>query len=139
MTEPAVAAATQPVAAPPAPAQHWPLPGQHPLVIVFIVLVGIAAVLAVLRAWELPPFSSGVQVTDNAYLRGRTTIIAPQVSGYVVAVETKDFAGVQAGQVLVRIGSTVGPASSMNLTVGAESRADALLAHEATGRRRGGV
>jgi multidrug resistance efflux pump len=103
MTESSVTAATLDGAPPPAPARHWPLPGQHPLVIVFIVLVGIAAVLAVLRAWELPPFSSGVQVTDNAYLRGRTTIIAPQVSGYVVAVETKDFASVQAGQVLVRI------------------------------------
>jgi multidrug resistance efflux pump len=57
----------------------------------------------VLRAWELPPFRSGVWVTDNAYIRGRTTLIAPQVSGYVVAVETKDFAHVQAGQVLVRI------------------------------------
>ena len=103
MTESAVAAAPPPVAPPSAPARHWPLPARHPLAIVVTVLVGIAAVLAVLRAWELPPFSSGVQVTDNAYLRGRTTIIAPQVSGYVVAVERKDFAGVQAGDVLVRI------------------------------------
>lgn len=103
MTESSVAPATPADTPPPAPARHWPLPGRHPLVTVFIVLIGIAAVLAVLRAWQLPPFSSGVQVTDNAYLRGRTTIIAPQVSGYVVAVETKDFTSVQAGQVLVRI------------------------------------
>ncbi len=88
-----------------APAQrgHWPLPSKHPLLVVIIVLLGAAALLAVLRAWELPPFRSGVQVTDNAYVRGRTTIIAPQVSGYVVAVEAKDFGEVQAGQVLVRI------------------------------------
>ena len=103
MTESSVAAETLADAPPPVPRRYWPLPGQHPLVIVFIVLVGIAAVLAVLRAWQLPPFTSGIQVTDNAYLRGRTTIIAPQVSGYVVAVETKDFASVQVGQVLVRI------------------------------------
>jgi multidrug resistance efflux pump len=92
------------VATPPAASRgHWPLPGKPPLLVAFIVLVGAAALLAVLYAWELPPFRSGVQVTDNAYVRGRTTIIAPQVSGYVVAVLAADFANVQAGQVLVRI------------------------------------
>ena len=99
MTEPSATVATPP----PAPRGHWPLPGKHPLFVALIVLLGAAAVLAVLRAWELPPFRSGVQVTDNAYVRGRTTIIAPQVSGYVVAVMATDFASVQAGQVLVRI------------------------------------
>jgi multidrug resistance efflux pump len=103
MTEPPVAAATLADAQPPASRRFWPMPGRNPLAIVVTVLVSFGAVLAVLGAWELPPFSTGVQVTDNAYLRGRTTIVAPQVSGYVVAVETKDFARVQAGQVLVRI------------------------------------
>ena len=97
MTEPTVTAPTA------APRGHWPLPGKHPLLVVAILLLAAIALLAVLRAWELPPFRSGDQVTDNAYVRGRTTIIAPQVSGYVVAVEAKDFAKVQAGQVLVRI------------------------------------
>ena len=87
----------------PPPRSHWPLPGKHPLLVAAIVLLAAAALLAVLRAWELPPFESGVRATDNAYVRGRTTIIAPQVSGYVVAVEAKDFAEVQASQVLVRI------------------------------------
>jgi multidrug resistance efflux pump len=101
-TAPNVAAS--PSATTPAAAREtWPWPGKPPLVIVVIALIGVAAMLAVLRAWELPPFSTGVRVTDNAYLRGRTTIIAPQVSGYVVTVEAKDFAGVKAGQVLVRI------------------------------------
>ena len=96
--------ATLPVAEPSRHARgHWPLPGKHPLAVVLIVLLAAVAVLAVLRAWELPPFRSGVQVTDNAYVRGRTTIIAPQVSGYVVAVEAGDYAAVRAGQVLVRI------------------------------------
>jgi multidrug resistance efflux pump len=94
---------TSNTAAASAPRQPWPLPRKHPLLVVLIVALGAAAVLAVLRAWELPPFSSGEQVTDNAYVRGRTTVIAPQVSGYVVAVEAKDFARVAAGQVLVRI------------------------------------
>ena len=97
------ATATDTATPAPAPRGHWPLPGKHPLLVVLIVLLAAAAVLVVLRAWELPPFRSGVQVTDNAYVRGRTTIIAPQVSGYVVAVETTDFADVKAGQVLVRI------------------------------------
>ena len=79
------------------------MPGKHPLLVVLIVLLAVLAVLAVLRAWGLPPFRSGVQATDNAYVRGRTTIIAPQVSGYVVAVAATDFVNVQAGQVLVRI------------------------------------
>jgi multidrug resistance efflux pump len=99
MTEPSATVA----APPPAPRAHWPLPGKHLLLVALIVLLGAIALLAVLRAWELPPFRSGVQVTDNAYVRGRTTIIAPQVSGYVVAVVATDFASVQAGQVLVRI------------------------------------
>jgi multidrug resistance efflux pump len=64
------------------------------------VIGGIAAVLA---AWRLPPFSSAIQSTDNAYVRGRTTVIAPQVSGYVTAVTVKDFETVRAGQPLVKI------------------------------------
>jgi multidrug resistance efflux pump len=92
-------------AAPPPPAKRgfWPLPGKEPWTVALVVLAGAAALLAVLRAWDLPPFDGGVQVTDNAYVRGRTTIIAPQVSGYVVAVEVKDFVAVEPGQVLVRI------------------------------------
>ena len=68
-----------------------------------VIVMLLAAALAVLAAWGLPPFDGRVQSTDNAYVRGSTTIIAPQVSGYVVAVEVKDYDYVQAGQVLVRI------------------------------------
>ena len=60
-------------------------------------------VLAILAAWGLPPFAGRVQKTENAYVRGRTTVIAPQVSGYVVDVPAQDFQQVQAGQVLARI------------------------------------
>lgn len=68
-----------------------------------IVIVAIAGTLAVLAAWRLPPFDSAVQSTDNAYVRGRTTVIAPQVSGYVVQVAVADFASVARAQALVRI------------------------------------
>lgn len=88
---------------PPEPRRHWPLPGKRLSSVVFIVLAGMAALLAILRAWELPPFRTAIKATDNAYLRGRVTVIAPQVSGYVAAVEAKDFAIVQAGQLLVRV------------------------------------
>jgi len=78
-----------------------PRPGRTTLIVILLfVLVGVAAVLA---AWRLPPFNSGLQSTDNAYVRGRTTVISPQVSGYVTAVTVRDFADVRAGQALVQV------------------------------------
>jgi multidrug resistance efflux pump len=56
-----------------------------------------------LYAWGLPPFANGQERTDNAYLRGQTTVIAPQVSGYVTEVLVQDFTAVEAGQPLVRV------------------------------------
>jgi RND family efflux transporter MFP subunit len=44
-----------------------------------------------------------METTENAFVRGLTMVISPQVSGYVSAVEVKDFEKVRAGQVLVRI------------------------------------
>lgn len=63
----------------------------------------LAGVLAILYAWGLPPFRPSSQTTDNAYVRGQTTIIAPQVGGYVTGVLVQDFQQVKAGQVLVTI------------------------------------
>ena len=63
----------------------------------------IIGVLAILYAWGLPPFRSGEQTTDNAYVRGQTTIIAPQVGGYVTEVLVQDFERVTKDQILVRI------------------------------------
>jgi multidrug resistance efflux pump len=68
-----------------------------------IVLAAAAAILAILAAWDLPPFRGTVQTTDNAYVRGRVAFIAPQVSGYVVAVRVRDYAQVRKGEELVRI------------------------------------
>jgi multidrug resistance efflux pump len=87
----------------PASVATWRPGPRHPVVIVGIILIALAAVLAALAAWGLPPFGLGIETTDNAYVRGRTTVIAPQVSGYVVAVLVKDYAQVAAGQVLVRV------------------------------------
>jgi multidrug resistance efflux pump len=59
--------------------------------------------LAVLAAWRIWPFTTARESTDNAYVRGRVTVIAPQVSGYVTRVLVRDFASVRAGQPLVVI------------------------------------
>lgn len=65
-----------------------------------VALIGVALVL---WAWRLGPFASTVVHTDDAYVRGQVTVLAPQVSGYVAEVAVKDFANVKAGEVLLRI------------------------------------
>ncbi|WP_408988198.1 HlyD family secretion protein [Sphingomonas sp. SUN039] len=67
------------------------------------IALAIAGVLLILYAWRLPPFVSAIESTENAYVRGQTTIIAPQVSGYVAEVLVQDFDTVRAGQVIARI------------------------------------
>ena len=66
-------------------------------------VVALAGILLVLRAWNLWPFSNSVVTTDNAYVRGAVTVLAPQVNGYVTEVLVKDYEQVKAGQPLVRI------------------------------------
>jgi multidrug resistance efflux pump len=66
-------------------------------------LIALAGVLVILYSWGLPPFSTLVQGTDNAYVRGQTTFISPQVSGYVTGVPVQDFQFVRRGEVLLRI------------------------------------
>lgn len=71
------------------------------------VTLAIAGVLLILYAWQLPPFVSTIETTENAYVRGQTTIIAPQVSGYVAEVLVQDFDTVRAGQVIARIDNRI--------------------------------
>jgi multidrug resistance efflux pump len=66
-------------------------------------LVALIGVLIVLYAWDLPPFRSAVQSTENAMVRGQVTIISPQLSGYIVEVDVQDFQTVHQGQLLLRI------------------------------------
>lgn len=65
--------------------------------------VALAGILIVLYAWQLPPFSSPIESTENALVRGQTTIIGPQLSGYVYEVPVQDFQYVKAGDLLVRL------------------------------------
>ena len=69
-------------------------------VMVIVALLGIALIL---RARHLWPFTSSVMVTDNAYVRGQITVMAPQVNGYVTEVLVKDFQHVKEGEPLLRI------------------------------------
>jgi multidrug resistance efflux pump len=71
--------------------------------IVGFTLLALAGVLVVLYAWRLWPFTSAIQNTENAMVRGQVTLISPQVSGYVTAVPVQDFQHVEAGQLLVQI------------------------------------
>lgn len=66
-------------------------------------LVALLAILAILYAWRLWPFSSARQTTENAYVRGSVTVIAPKVDGYVAQVRVQDYMQVKAGQVLVEL------------------------------------
>lgn len=95
------ASSAAPAAAPVGSGWRPPRPSRGAVIVAVVLsLVGVGAVLA---AWRLPPFATANQATDNAYVRGRTTVISPQVSGYVTAVLVRDFATVTQGQPLVRI------------------------------------
>ncbi|POP44309.1 HlyD family secretion protein [Superficieibacter electus] len=65
--------------------------------------IAIVGVLAILYAWQLPPFTRHTQFTDNAYVRGQTTFISPQVNGYITEVKVQDFVQVKRGDVLMQI------------------------------------
>jgi multidrug resistance efflux pump len=99
------AVASEPEAALPPETRHegWRPPAKGPATIVAIIAIGTAAVLAILYAWQLPPFAGWSQETDNAYVRGRVTVISPQVSGYITSVPVQDFKLVRRGQILATI------------------------------------
>ncbi|PZU07764.1 HlyD family secretion protein [Sphingomonas sp.] len=89
------------------PGGQWRPARRRPLLVAVTIVLTFGALLVILAAWNLPPFSGGREGTDNAYVRGRTTVIAPQVSGYVMRVLVRDYETVKAGQVLVTIDDRV--------------------------------
>ena len=89
-----------------------PHPGWHPprkriMGWLAIVLIALGALAVILTVWDLPPFTGAGEQTENAYIRGRTTVIAPQTSGYVAAVLVSDYSFVHRGQVLIRIDDAI--------------------------------
>lgn len=83
----------------------WRPPRRRWWVTIVIAVLALAALLAVATAWGW--LGGGEETTENAYVRGRTTVIAPQVSGYVVEVPGRDYQPVAAGAVLARIDARV--------------------------------
>lgn len=72
---------------------------RYPSIIVVLCL-GVVGVMLVLYSWQLFPFNSQVESTDNAYVRGNVTLLSPQVSGYITDVKVQDFMPVKKGDLL---------------------------------------
>lgn len=110
-------------------------------------LLVFGAVLAVVAGWAWAR-SSGATSTDNAYVRGDATSLAPKVSGYVTAVEIVDNQTVRAGEILFRIDdrdyrarlaqavANVGAAQARLSNVDAEIRLQHALIRQADAQRR---
>jgi multidrug resistance efflux pump len=105
--DPTPAPSTAPATASESPPTHWSPPEKSTRMTVLILLLIGAAIVAILYAWQLPPFGGRFEQTDDAYVRGQTTVISPQVSGYVSVVPVKDFQNVREGDVLVRIEDSI--------------------------------
>ncbi|HEV7305575.1 HlyD family secretion protein [Ensifer sp.] len=65
-------------------------------------LVCLAAVVTAAGGWVWAR-SGDTASTDNAYVRGDVTALAPKISGYVTHVEVLDNQAVEAGDILFRI------------------------------------
>nr|WP_077966541.1 HlyD family secretion protein [Ensifer adhaerens] len=65
-------------------------------------LLCLAAVVTATGGWVWARSGDAVS-TDNAYVRGDVTGLAPKISGYVTHVEVRDNQAVEAGDVLLRI------------------------------------
>ncbi|OCP34907.1 HlyD family secretion protein [Ensifer sp. LC163] len=113
-------------------------------------LLCLGAVIAVAGgwAWARP---SGEVSTDNAYVRGDVTSLAPKVGGYVTTVEVDDNQTVSTGQVLFRIDdrdyrarlaqavANVEAAQARLINVDAESELQRALIRQAEAQRRSAV
>lgn len=119
-------------------------PGRRKRIGALLCVVAIATALAG-WAWAR---SAGQVATDNAYVRGDVTSLAPKVAGYVVAVEVQDNQVVRAGDVLFRIDdrdhrarlaqaeANVEAAMARLVNVGAETELQHALIRQAEAQRR---
>ncbi|MEB3754835.1 HlyD family secretion protein [Acinetobacter sp. MD2(2019)] len=73
------------------------------VVMFFVLLFGIGLIM---WAWQIGPFNSPIQQTDNSYIKGKTTVLSSQINGYVQEVLVSDFDHVKKGQVLMHIDPT---------------------------------
>lgn len=100
-----VDASGRPLGTDTAPAGIEPPKTIKPRRITVFIMAGVAlvGVLLILAAWRIWPFTGSVVVTENSYVRGQITVMAPQVNGYVAEVMVRDFQHVKEGQPLLRI------------------------------------
>jgi membrane fusion protein (multidrug efflux system) len=116
-------------------------------IIGLLLLFCAVAVVAAGWAWAR---SSDETSTDNAYIRGDATSLAPKVSGYVTAVEVVDNQTVRAGDVLFRVDdrdyralaqavANVEAAQARLINVDAEVRLQHALILQAEAQRRSNV
>lgn len=89
------------------PRTSWRPPVHSIVTLVLICTVALLGMLSVLAAWHLPPFSTVIESTENAYIRGQTTVISPQVSGYIHEIVVQDYDNVKAGQTLIQIDQSI--------------------------------
>jgi len=126
MSDAAHPAAGSPPPAPAAtpPPQAWAPARHHPITIAVFAAVIVAGALAVLAAWRLPPFAGPDQATEDAYVQGFTTVISPQVSGYVLQVPVDDYEQAPKDKVLV----TIDPSTYRQRVEQAKAQLDARIA-----------
>lgn len=110
-------------------------------------LLCLGAVVALTAGWAWAR-GDGEASTDNAYVRGDVTALAPKVGGYVTAVEVEDNQAVRAGDVLFRIddrdhrarmaqaAANVEAARANLANVGAETELQLALVRQAEAQRR---
>lgn len=67
------------------------------------ILTGLAGILVVLYAWNLPPFHNGIEYTNDAYVRGQVTQLSPQLAGYLVDVPVQDYQRVKKDDLIARL------------------------------------
>lgn len=130
-SHPAVDAASPPKPAAPASPAAWSPARHHPLTVALFAGVIVAGALAVLAAWRLPPFAGPDQATEDAYVQGFTTVISPQVSGYVQQVPVDDYELVAKDKVLVMID----PSTYQQHVEEAKAQLDAKIADLANNRQ----
>lgn len=109
----------------------------------------LGAVAVVAGGWVYA--RSNETFTDNAYIRGDMTSLAPKVAGYVMAVEVEDNQTVRAGDILFRIDdrdyrarlaqavANVEAAQARLTNVDAETRLQHALVRQAEAQRRSTV
>lgn len=79
-------------------------PAKPSLIQIGAIAVGtLLAVTLVLYIWRFFPFSDDGPYTDNAYIRGYVTTLAPEVSGQLTSVLVRDYEVIHQGQLLAQI------------------------------------